>query len=94
MSEVVSTFVMPSSPADRKVIMDAAIEISACLTRIEGEKAYIKETLSDLHDKFKIPKKLMARFMRSYHKQNYSEELGSDSEFETLVETLVNPDGN
>lgn len=94
MSEVVQTFVMPSSPADRKIIMDAMAEISASMTRTEGEKDFVKEAISELYDKFKIPKKLLNRFAKTYHKQTYSDELGSNSDFETMVETLVNPSGN
>jgi hypothetical protein len=88
---VVQTFIMPSSPADRKIIMDAMVEISASMTRMEGEKEYIKEAISELTDKFSIPKKLLNRFAKTYHKQNYTDELGADSEFETLVQTLLVP---
>ncbi len=88
------TFVMPSSPADRKAIMDAMGEISASMTRMEGEKNYIKETIGDLSQKFQIPKKLLNRFAKTYHKQTYADELGQDSEFETMVQLLINPDGN
>jgi len=91
MTTVVQTLVMPSSPDDRKKIMDAMGEISSAMTRMEGEKDYIKETLNDLSEKFQIPKKLLNRFSRVYHKQNYSDELGANSDFETLVEILVNP---
>lgn len=86
----INTFVMPSSPDDRKKIMDAMDEISACMTRIEGEKSYIKETIADLHEKFDIPKKMLNRFAKCHHKQSYHEELGADDEFETLCQTLVN----
>lgn len=83
-------FVMPSSPADRKAIMDAMMEISASKTRAEGESDFQKEALSDLHDKFKIPKRLLSRFASAYHKQNYTEVLAVDQDFEHLVEILVN----
>jgi uncharacterized protein YukE len=92
MSKVIQTFVMPSSEADRKQIMDAMNEISASMTRMAGEKDYIKETLSDLNQKFQIPKKLLSRFAKAHFKANYSEELGQDSEFETMVQILVKPE--
>ena len=47
-------FVMPSSPADRKHIMDVISEVSASKTRSEAERDFQKEAISDLHDKFKI----------------------------------------
>ena len=82
-------FVMPSSPADRKHIMDVMGEISASKTRAEAERDFQKEAINDLHDKFKIPKRLLTRFAKAYHKQNYTEELAVDSDFELLVETLA-----
>lgn len=85
-------FVMPSSPADRKAIMDAMIEISASKARAEGEATFQKEAVNDLYDKFKIPKRLLNRFAKAYHKQNYSEELAVDSDFEAMVAILVNPE--
>ena len=86
---IVTGFVMPSSPADRKIIIDAMFEISASKTRAEGERDFQKEALNDLYDKFKIPKRLLNRFAKVYHKQSYTEELGVDSDFQVLVETLT-----
>ena len=87
---IVNTFVMPSSPDDRKKIMDAMTEISSCMTRVEGEKSYIKETIADLHEKYQIPKKMLSRFAKCYHKSSYHEEIGADDEFETMCQVLVN----
>jgi len=83
-------FVMPSSPTDRKAIMDAMMEISASKTRAEGERDFQKEALNDLYDKFKIPKRLLSRFARAYHRQNYTEEIDVDSDFVVMVEILTN----
>jgi hypothetical protein len=92
MSENINSFVMPSSPDDRKKIMAAMNEISASMTRIEGEKSYIKETISDLEEKYQIPKKMLNRFAKAHHKANYHEVIGADEEFQTMCETLVNID--
>lgn len=82
-------FVMPSSPADRKHIMDVMGEISASKTRSEAERDFQKEAISELYAKFKIPKRLLNRFAKSFHNQSYTEELAVDSDFETLVEVLA-----
>jgi hypothetical protein len=86
-----SGFVMPSSPADRKHIMDVMGEISASKTRSEAERDFQKEAIKELFDKYRIPKRLLNRFAKSYHKQSYTEELAVDSDFETLVEVLAKP---
>lgn len=88
-AQEVNGLVIPSSPADRKHIMDVMSEISASKTRVEGERSFQKEAINDLYDKFKIPKRLLNRFAKAYHKQNYQEELAVDEEFETLVEVLA-----
>ena len=85
----VTSFIIPSSPADRKKIMDAMNEVSACKTRIEGEREYIKETIDMLSKDFKIPKKHLNRLAKVIHKQNFAEEQSQDEEFQTLVEAVT-----
>lgn len=84
-------FVMPSSPADRKHIMDVMDEISASKTRAEAERDFQKDAINELHDKFKIPKRLLNRFAKAHHKASYTEELAVDSDFEAMVEILAKP---
>lgn len=85
----VTSFIIPSSPTDRKKIMDAMNEVSACKTRIEGEREYIKETIDMLSKDFKIPKKHLNRLAKVVHKQNFAEEQSQDEEFQTLVEAVT-----
>lgn len=84
----ITGFVMPSSPADRKKIMDAMDEISASKTRVEAERDFQKGAIQELYDSFKIPKRLLNRFAKSHHKSAFAEELAIDSDFETLVDAL------
>lgn len=85
----ITGFVMPSSPADRKHIMDVMNEISASKTRVEGERGFQKDAIGELYSKFKIPKRLLNRFAKSHHKSAFAEELAIDSDFETLVDALA-----
>ena len=75
-------FIMPSSPADRKEIMDKMLEISGSKTRMEAERDFQKQTINDLCDKFKIPKRLLNRFAKAYHKSSFEEEKAVDADFE------------
>jgi hypothetical protein len=86
---ITAGFVMPSSPADRKHIMDVMLEISGSKTRAEAEKEFQREAINDLFDKFKIPKKLLNRFAKAYHRSSFNEEKAVDDDFELLVDTLV-----
>lgn len=83
-------FVMPSSPADRKHIMDVMFEISGSKTRTEAERDFQKDAIDDLSKKFNIPKRLLNRFAKAYHRSAFQEELSVDSDFELLVDTLTN----
>lgn len=80
---------MISNPADRKKIRDALEEISNSLTRIEAEQDLIKQIKSDLAEEYELPKKLVAKLARVFHKRNFQEEQAVQSEFETLYQEIV-----
>jgi hypothetical protein len=81
--------IIPSSEADQKKIKDALFEISASMTRMEGEKSLIKEILSNIEEEVNIPKKFMSKMARVYHRQNYSQEVADQEDFQTLYETIT-----
>ena len=78
-----------SNPEDRKKLLDVLRECSASMTRMEGEKDYIKESVNDICKKLDLPKRLVSRMVKVYHKQNYDEEVAVHEQFETLDETIV-----
>jgi hypothetical protein len=78
-----------SNAADRKKILDAITEISNSMTRISAERDFIKDAVSDVSDKFQIPKKIVAKMARVYHKQSFNTESEENSEFESLYEEVV-----
>lgn len=84
-----ASFVLPQNDKDRKTIIDAMNEISNSMTRMEGEKAYIAETLKDLSTKFNIPRKHLNKFARAHHKSNYNQAVSDQEDFEELVQVLV-----
>ena len=59
------------------------------MTRMEGEKDYIKESIAKVAKDLQLPKKLVSRMIKVYHKQNYDEEVATHEQFETLYETIV-----
>ncbi len=83
-----ASFPLPQNEHDQKIIMDAMLQISASKTRIEGEKDYIKETISQLSEKFQIPKKQLNRFARDYHKSTFEETVSDTDEYQELVMVL------
>lgn len=78
-----------SNPADRKKLLDCLKECSNSLTRIEGERDYIKEVVTDIAKQLQLPKRIMNKMVKVYHKQNYDEEVATQEQFEQLYETVV-----
>jgi len=81
---------IPSSPADRKAILDCMKEISASMTRTEGEREFIREAIKDICDKHQLSKKTFRRMAKVYHKQNFNLELEEHEEFESMYQTITN----
>lgn len=80
---------MISNPGDRKKIRDALQEASNSMTRISAERDLIKEIAKDMADNFSLSKKHVRKMIRVYHKQNFSEEVADQNEFEELYEEIV-----
>lgn len=78
-----------SNPADRQKLLKIIKECSDSLIRIDAEKDLIRETVAAVCEELKIPKKLVNRMVKVYHKQNYDEEVATHEQFETLYETVV-----
>ena len=81
---------VPSSPADRKAILDCMKEISASMSRTEGEREFIREAIKEICDKYQLSKKTFRRMTRVYHKQNFSLELEEHEEFESMYQAITN----
>jgi len=80
---------IPSSPADRKAILDCMKEISASMSRAEGEREFMRESIKEICEKYELSKKTFRRMAKVYHKQNFSLELEEHEEFETMYQTIT-----
>jgi hypothetical protein len=78
-----------SSEADREKLLKVLRECSGSMTRMEGEKDYIRESVAEISKQLQLPKRLVNRMVKVYHKQNYDEEVATHEQFETLYETVV-----
>jgi hypothetical protein len=59
------------------------------MTRIEGENDFIRESIAETAKQMQLPKKLVAKLVRVYHKQNFDEEVAVNEQFENLYESVV-----
>ena len=81
---------LPSDPAARKTIKDCMQEISNSMTRIEGERDFIKEAINNTCEEFQLSKKTFRKLVKTYHKQNFSNEVADHEEFELMYQQLTN----
>ena len=78
-----------NNEVERKQIRDCMQEISNSMTRIEGERDFIKEATNNICEELELDKKLFNRMVKVYHRQNFAEEVASHSEFEDLYEIVT-----
>ena len=78
-----------SNPADREKLFKVIQECSNSMTRVDGEKDFVKESIDAIAKDLQLPKKLVARLVKVYHKQNYDEEVATHEQFEQIYETVV-----
>lgn len=84
-----SSVIVPSSPDDRARIKSALVEISGAMTRIQGERDYINESLGMLQDQFGLPKKHMRKVAKIYHLQNINEVKTEVSDIEDIYTAVT-----
>lgn len=80
---------MQLSDDAKKKITGAMNEISSSMLRAEAEKELQREVINKLFDEYKIPKKVLGKMARVYHKQNFAEEKATHEEFEELYRTIT-----
>ncbi len=72
-----------------KELKGAIEEINNYFGEIEYKQKLIKEILDVSADNSKIPKKIIARMAKVYHKQSFQEEVSQHKEFESLFEGIT-----
>ena len=78
-----------TNPADKQKLLAVLKECSASKTRIEAERDLIKEAVANISEELKLPKKIINRMIKVYHKQNFDEEVAVHEQFETLYQNIV-----
>lgn len=78
-----------NDPSVRKAIKDCLSEISASLTRIEGERDLIKEATKNICEEYELNKRTFRKLAKTYHKQNFSKEVAEHEEYESMYEILT-----
>ena len=78
-----------SNPADRDKLLGVLKECSNSLVRMEAERDLIKEAVKDICDKLQLPKRVVSKMVKVYHKQNFDEEVAVQDQFMELYNAVV-----
>ena len=80
---------MNLSPEQKKELQGAIREISASMTRTEAERDLVREIVKDQSQKHQIPKKIISKIAKTYHKQNLTQEIEDHEEFVELYDSVA-----
>lgn len=72
-----------------KVLKNGLREMSDVMTMQESQKEVLKDITNSIFDELKIPKKIIRKMAKTYHKKNYNEVVAEQEEFELLYEGIV-----
>lgn len=85
---------MLSSSTDREKLLNGIKEISNSMTRVEAERDYQKDALTNLSSELGIEKKYVTKVAAMYHKQNFHQVQAEHSEIEDLYEAITSLGNN
>ena len=77
------------SAPDREKLYKIVKDCSDSMTRMDAEKDFVRESITETSKQMQLPKKMVARLVKVYHKQNFDEEVAIHEQFETLYESVV-----
>jgi hypothetical protein len=80
---------MNLTPEQKKDLQKAVHEISNSMTRMEAERDLIREIVKDQSQTLQIPKKIVSKIAKTYHKQNLAQEVADHEEFVELYESVT-----
>lgn len=80
---------MNLTPEQKKALQGAVQEISNSMVRTEAERDLIREIVKDQSQNLQIPKKIISKIAKTYHKQNLTQEIADHEEFVELYEKVT-----
>jgi hypothetical protein len=82
---------MTITPEDKKTLIAALKDMSASFDRVSAEKDLQKNVINDTCKTLDLNKKVFRKLAKTYHKQNFGEEVQTHEEFEELYESVSKP---
>ena len=75
--------------ADRVKLKKVLDDVSDMMTMMESERSTINEAISEASKLFNIDKKVLRKIARTYHKQNFNDEVATNETFVEVYEQLT-----
>jgi hypothetical protein len=75
--------------ADRVKLKKVLDDVSNMMTMMESERSAINEAISEASKLFNIDKKVLRKIARTYHKQNFNDEVATNETFVEVYEQLT-----
>lgn len=82
------TIIIPTNPADIKMIKDAAREWSDSANRIDAEKEQQKAIIDMIIEKTELPKAFVGRLFKDYHKDTFDKQYQENEDYQELFENI------
>lgn len=73
---------MSLSEHAKKAIKDLVGEVSGAMTRMEGERDFIKEAIVKVAEDHELDKKILRKMCKTYHAQRFHTEKQDNEQFE------------
>lgn len=80
------------TPQQKQDLQKAIREISDSMTRTEAERDLIKEIVKDQSDQLQIPKKIISKIAKTFHKQSLHQEVADHEDFVNLYDKVTRAD--
>jgi vacuolar-type H+-ATPase catalytic subunit A/Vma1 len=77
------------TPEQKKELQGAIQEISNSMLRSEAERDLIKEIVKEQSDSLQIPKKIISKIAKTFHKQSLTQEVADHEDFVELYEKVT-----
>jgi len=75
-------------PFQLEQLIEEFKNLDVIMTKIDLHKESIKDSIATMSEEFEIPKKVLAKYLKTYHKSNFNNIKEEDDVFYALYEKL------
>lgn len=80
---------IPNNPTDRQKLKTMLVEITHCMSRIDGEREQIKEIKKEIKNLFEMTPKMSGKLAKTLYSQSFEDEQAEFEAFEAAYTSLT-----